>query len=164
MNTKSRITLLIAGIALATGTVASAYAEGGHKWNRGEGPRAERMGGGHAMGRMIKQADADEDGVITYEEFSAVGVGRFTDADANGDGNISADEIVAAMERERVQRRAERMIKRFDANEDGVVSLEEIETRQQKLFALADRDDSGAIEADELPKFEGRGHGKRHRR
>ena len=163
MKTKSRITLLVAGVALATGTVASAYADGGKRWHRGEGPRAERMERGHGMGRMLKQADANEDGSITFEEFSAAGAGRFTDADADGDGNISAEEIVTAMQQERMQRRAERMIERFDANEDGVVSLAEIESHQQKLFALADRDDSGVIEADEMPRFERRGHGK-HRR
>ena len=160
MNTKSRITLLIAGVALATGTVASAYADGGKRWHRGEGSRAERVEGGHGMGRMIRQADADEDGNITFEEFAAVGVGRLTEADADGDGNISAEEIIAAMQQERMQRRAERMIKRFDANEDGVVSLAEIESHQQKLFALADRDDSGVIEEDEMPRFHRRGGGK----
>ena len=55
-------------------------------------------------------------------------------------------------------------IERFDANDDGQVSLSEIEDQQRKMFALADRDNSGSIEADELPKHRGDRDGRGHKR
>ena len=146
MKTNSKIVLLLAGVAVSATATVSAYADDGQRGMRrhgGEGPRFEEM---------FKRADADNNGTITFEEFAAAGTERFTGADADGDGNITVDEIVGQMEREQHQRRAERMIERFDANDDGQVSLAEIEDHQRKMFALADRDTSGSIEADELPK------------
>ena len=156
MKTNSRILVLVAGLAVSAGGVATAYADkDGHGMRRGEGPRMERM---------FERADANDDGVVSFEEFAARGTERFTDADADGNGEITADEIAAALEREQHRRRAERMIERFDMDGDGVVSLAEIEDRQQKMFALADRDNSGSIEEEELPRFHRMRGGDRHGR
>ena len=47
---------------------------------------------------------------------------------------------------------ASRLIERFDIDKDGKVALDELTNRQSKVFALMDRDDSGAITAEELPQ------------
>lgn len=157
MKTQSRILILLAGVAVSAGSLATAYADDGargrHGMNRGEGP---------GMERMFERTDADSDGTVTADEFVAAGTERFANADADGDGNITAEEMAEAMMREHLQRRAERMIERFDTNEDGSLSISEIEDRQRKMFALADRDNSGAIEEDELRK--GRGGRDGHHR
>ena len=156
MKTNSRILIVATGLAVSAAAVATAYADSGDRgMRRGEGPRMERM---------FERADANEDGVISFEEFSSRGAERFTSADADGNGEITVEELTAAIERNQHRRRAERMIERFDMDGDGVVTVAEIEDRQQKMFALADRDNSGSIEESELPRFHGaRGKGK-HRR
>jgi Ca2+-binding EF-hand superfamily protein len=71
------------------------------------------------------------------------------------------------MERDMLKRRAERMIQRFDTDNDGQVSQAEIDNHRQRMFARLDIDGSGAIEKDELPQprgdrrgGEGRGEGR----
>ncbi|TCD14142.1 EF-hand domain-containing protein [Oricola cellulosilytica] len=157
MKTRSRILILLTGLTVSAGSLGAAYADDGARWDHGM-----NRGGGHGMESMFERADTDNDGTVTADEFIAAGSERFAAADADNDGNITAEEMADAMLRERLQRRAGRMIERFDSNEDGSVSLAEIEDRQRKMFALADRDNSGAIEEDELRKH-GVGRGGHHR-
>ena len=119
--------------------------------------RSERRGD-HAAKRF-ERMDADKSGDVTFEEFSAAMGKRVTDADADGDGKITVAELADHIERMRAQRAAQRIIDRLDANGDGVLTKEEIESRQKKRFALLDRNDDGKIERQEMPKH-GR-HGKR---
>lgn len=110
----------------------------------------------HAMGAMgaerFEQADADKNGDVSAEEFAAAFNSRIGGTDANNDGVYSEDEIVAEIERQRAKRMAQRIIERFDADGDGKLTKAEIESQQKKLFALLDRNDDGKIVRDELPK------------
>ena len=56
------------------------------------GPDGHRGGpGGHGMA-MMKRADANNDMAVTQAEFRSAAEARFTKADANKDGSLSADE------------------------------------------------------------------------
>ena len=58
------------------------------------GPMAGRGPGGGLMA-----ADTNHDGKISHAEFTAQAAARFAKLDANGDGQISPDEMKASMER-----------------------------------------------------------------
>jgi Ca2+-binding EF-hand superfamily protein len=84
--------------------------------------------------------------------------GRIDTADANHDGKVTVEELAAQLEKARYERKAKRMISRFDTNGDGELTEDEVQGRQKKLFALLDRNDDGKIEKSEM-----RGHhGWRH--
>lgn len=114
--------------------------------------------------------DANDDGALSLEELQNAGAARFAVADADGDGALSLDEMVAQAENrsaERVAKRAERVIARMDANDDGVLTLEEMQRsradRAERMFERADADGDGAISAEEFDAMKGkkgrRGHG-----
>ncbi|WP_157946944.1 EF-hand domain-containing protein [Thalassobius sp. I31.1] len=75
--------------------------------------------------------DANGDGEITAEEFvtfrTAKRTARFEETDTNNDGLLSEEEIKEAGGR-RAARRASRMMDRFDANDDGLLSMDEMPT------------------------------------
>ncbi|WP_336056712.1 EF-hand domain-containing protein [Nitratireductor sp. CH_MIT9313-5] len=110
------------------------------------------------QGRMFEQLDADKDGKISAAELSAPHIDRLKAADANGDGELSKEELTDFVQKRAAERRAERMAKRLDINGDGTVTIEEIEGHQAKRFALADRNDDGVLDQDELRKVSGK-HG-----
>lgn len=144
MKTNSKIALLAAGVALSVAAVATAYADNGPRGmmrHGNDGPRS---------GQMFQRADKDNSGTVTFEEFTEASPMALASADANGDGKINAEELTDSMMRKMVQRRAERMIERLDADNDGQVSLAEVESSQKRMFERLDVDGSGAIEQDEL--------------
>jgi len=132
---KINIALLATAVTIAGAGIALADDRGGQ---RGE-MRFERL-------------DADSDGSVTFAEFSRPMMERFNEADADGDGAVDVTELEEALEGRRAERRAGRMIERFDIDGDERVSADEIVNRQEKMFALMDRDDSGAVTEDELPR------------
>lgn len=121
-----------------------------------------------APGQRFERMDADDSGSISFEEFAAALNGRsgLTGADADGDGTLTVEEIAAELQRQHFRRQAERMIRRLDADGDGKLTTAEIESRQRKMYALMDRDDSGAIEPDEMRRGnrDGRPGGRQGRR
>lgn len=76
--------------------------------------------------------DANGDGQITPDELTANKAARFEAADVNGDGALSADELAArvtAMAEDRAANRVARMIAHLDENEDGVLQQSELDAR-----------------------------------
>ena len=113
-------------------------------------------GNGHGQGnhieRLFERMDADQDGSITKAEVEAAAVARFTEADANGDGLLDADEMAAAGEGRNAERRAKRIAKhmeRADTDGDGAISLEEMTAsggnRMDRMFENLDADGDGVI-------------------
>jgi len=151
MKTSTKLSLafltfagLVSGVAYAAGPDGGAGAPGG----RGGMMRFDRL-------------DTDNSGDVTFEEFSAMLKSRVGEADANKDGKITVDELAAEIEKIRAERVAQRLIDRFDTNGDGMLTAGEVDSRQEKMFALLDKNDDGKIEKDEMPQRKGHrwGHG-----
>ncbi len=118
--------------------------------------------------------DADADGAVTMAEMEAHGNARFVDADTDGDGMLSQSELAAQVEG-RAAQALERMLSRLDANGDGNISIDELPDRGDRvarMFENADKDESGALSAEEFEDARpqrgrdghgGRDHGDRHR-
>ena len=117
-----------------------------------------------AMGeRIIQRLDTDGDGKVSFDEFQPPGPGagnRMAQADANGDGMITMDEMNAAMAA-RMEQMKDRMMKRhnemqqrmrehfkeMDTNDDGALTAEEM---RHGAFAKMDKNGDGYLTADEF--------------
>jgi Ca2+-binding EF-hand superfamily protein len=118
--------------------------------------------------------DLNGDGGLSLEEMQAQGEARFAATDANGDGGISAEELIA-MAGERASDRAAKMIERHDANEDGVLQMDEMPRRgggdgdrAERMFERVDADGDGVLSQEEFDtakekRGDRRGHGGRDR-
>lgn len=116
--------------------------------------------GGHGGGAMamLKQADANADGVTTVAEARAKLLERSTAMDANKDGAISVDE----MEAFRQARRAERRNAHFatmDADKNGAVSVEEFTAAHAERLARMDSNKDGVLDNNDREHGQGRGQG-----
>ncbi len=159
MKTTTKMALAFAAFAtLATSAGASEY-----KWRHGDNgsrhgmmERHGKMGGPRGMRGFMnpqerfERADTDKSGDVTYEEFAAVFGDRFKSADKDGDGELTVGEVADGIQRMMAERMAERMIGRLDANDDGKLTVAEIESQQKKIFAMGDRDDDGKITRKEM--------------
>lgn len=153
--------------ALAIPLAAPAFAD------RGGGYSGK--GGFHRMGaRMFEKADTNSDGAITLDEVNARMQERLSQADSDGDLSVTKSEIIAAIEQHADHRRAkrfsgtiaDRLVYHLDVDDNGSVTLSEVENRVGKLFALMDFNDDGKVEKAEIrrsmPHRAGR-HGRFHR-
>lgn len=118
----------------------------------------------------IAAMDGDKDGKVTKAEAEAFQAARVKVADANGDGKLSADELVqmqiAAMSNGMAQHAA-KLVAHFDADKDGFLSAAELAARPGPvaMFDRMDANADGAItqaEVDAGQKMQGKhgGHGK----
>lgn len=107
-------------------------------------------------------ADADKDGNVTKDEMLAAVAARFKKSDANGDGKVTAEERAA----ERAAIRRARMAKRAgDTDGDGAISLAEQQARAAKRFDWVDANKDGRIDQAERAAVRDkmmamRGHGR----
>ncbi len=156
MKTTTKTALVAIAVTIGAAGIATAYAADGKRAGgmRGDGPRAEMR---------FERIDADGDGAVTFTEFFQPMAERFAEADADANGLVTFEEIVEAADNRRAARMAGRMISRFDVNGDGQLAIDEIESRQQKQFALLDFDESGSVTEDELPRRFAGGHRGGHR-
>lgn len=125
-QTAVTIAIIALGGALLIGTAATA-----------RGP--DRAGPDFSM------LDQNADGVITAADFDAMRAARWEAMDADSDGLLSQEEMIAHAEgkrAERMQRGIERMFDRADANEDGLLSIEELQDMGGRRRA-ARLDDNG---------------------
>lgn len=118
--------------------------------------------GKKAHGRMgpmmpaFSELDANGDGNVTKAEMEAHAKARFDAADTDGNGKLSAAEMVEASKKrddDRRAKRAEKMLKRLDANKDGEVSFDEMpgqQSRADRMFSRLDADGDGNITEAEM--------------
>lgn len=147
---KTVMTGLIA--ALVIGSAGFAVARGGPE---GHGPRFN-----------FEELDTNGDGQITAAEMEAHKAERFASQDTDGDGFLSKEELVAAMTQkieESVAPRADKMLERKDADNDGQISLAELENneRPKSFFERLDKDGDGAISKEEMETMKKKRFGKR---
>ena len=99
--------------------------------------------------------DADASGRIERVEFDAMAEIGFSQADINGDGMLSVDELAGsfrvAME-DMAMRRATRTLERRDSDGDGLLALAELDTGRslERQFERLDADDDGSLTEQEL--------------
>jgi len=96
--------------------------------------QAERGQGRHGGpdGEHMKAVDTNGDGEISKEEVQAFRATVFNAADANQDGALTLDEMIAHHETMEAQRKAERqarMFEKLDADGNGTVSAAEFAAR-----------------------------------
>ncbi len=152
--TKTLVTGLTAAALITTLGTATAFAREGR----------------HGPPRIVfADVDANADGQITPEELEAHRASRFEAQDADGNGTLSKEEIVASVlghAEERMQKRTDRMFERKDANGDGQLSMAELSDgdRADKFFERADADGNGSISQEELGALEKHRKGDHKRR
>lgn len=128
----------------------------------------DKAKGAERRAAMFAELDTDSDGKVTLAELNAQTAARFAKADTDGNGMLSEAEL-AAMGSDRAAKRAGKMVKRMDANDDGALSLEEMQARRDpaKMFERLDANDDGGVTAEEFAEARGKfgrkggGHGKR---
>jgi len=112
----------------------------------------------------LAQLDSDGDGNVSFAEFQQADNRRFGDSDADADGLLSLEEMLAARPgngprgreidgerlaamQARIQERVTAEFQEMDADGDGLVSELEM---QEFGFLRLDRDNNGLISGDEL--------------
>ena len=123
---------------------------------KGQGGHHKMMMKHEHMQERLKEADANNDGKVSKDEMIAYKTKKFEAADTNRDGRLTQDEAVAYHEAERERRRKERQAKMFgklDANGDGTASLEEFLAGGPGSFEDMDRNGDGFLSEDDKPKM-----------
>lgn len=106
-----------------------------------------------AQAGPLQDLDTNLDGQITRAEAEAGRTARFSTADANGDGLLSLEEFTAAAnarEDERKARRYERAFDRLDSDGDGRITQAEMDTRGTPRFDRLDANGDNVVTADEM--------------
>jgi Ca2+-binding EF-hand superfamily protein len=130
-----KITIITAGVAtLALVSAAVAFADGGR----------------HGA-RMFNHLDSDDNGVITQEEASDAASERFARKDANADGYLDVNELMA--------RWSEGPI---DTDGDGKISAAEHAAIAAAMFLRADANGDGGVDEDEAGEFAHQMRERRH--
>lgn len=165
------LTLAIPSMALAR--------DGGPKMGAMNGPRGEMS---------FADMDADGNGQITTEDFSARAAERFAAADADGNGAVTSAELQAYFVKQanerlaevedkpsdlqiaaRAERMADRMLERADANDNGTLEAAEMQPKDGfgRMIDRFDTDDDNAVSEAEFDsakkrmeaRMDRRGHG-----
>ena len=149
---------IVSAALTLTALVAAAAASAATPAPAGAAPDATPHGNWRQQ--FFDKIDTDHDGVITRAEYQSWVDGRFAKLDANGDGNVNADEVATSpIAAERVQKRAEGFVRRYDTSGSGAVSKADFEAKEMQRF---DRLSNGADSISE-DQFAAARPFKRHR-
>jgi len=133
---------------------------GGPGFGPGHGMFA--MMGPVAMKRFFEEADTDGNGELSMEEIEAARTKTFAKHDADGDGELTLAEYEALF----VEMMRPMMVRSFqflDPNGDAVVTVEEFERPANRLARHLDRNRDGVLSPADRPHGPGR-HGMQPRR
>jgi HipA-like protein len=102
---------------------------------------------------LIRQADSNNDGMVTRDEFLTRRAQAFPDLDGDGSGSLTANEFEAAVAG-RAQRFSAKAFGMVDINGDGVISRSEWEQNPPRAFDRLDRNEDGALSQEELSRLQ----------
>lgn len=91
--------------------------------------------------------DLDKNSTVSCDEWKQYATQALKEADGNGDGALTADEYIVMAKSDRLFSVAD--MKYFDTNSDGRVSLEEMTGKQNRAFALLDKNSDCQIDRNE---------------
>lgn len=140
-----------AGFAALAGAATLAIAQ--------DDDTAGRHGRGHFG---LFQSDANNDGVLTRQEFDAGRAAMFARMDADGNGQLTAEERRAGRHA-RGGRHGRGHLSGADANDDGNITRDEFLARPIAHFERLDANNDGVISADERPQRRARADGESRR-
>ncbi|HXF53375.1 MAG TPA: hypothetical protein VNK52_04555 [Hyphomicrobiaceae bacterium] len=123
----------------------------------GFGARFER--GGFARLGILRQADANQDGIVTLDEVTARAASRFDALDRNKDGAVDQADA-SALSNEMTAYRTQRFLHRYGAVQDGKVTREQFYKVAKERFAARDVNNDGKLDREDFPGM----HGRRHMR
>ncbi|CCV05600.1 conserved exported hypothetical protein [Mesorhizobium metallidurans STM 2683] len=139
MRKSTKLALAFVALAGPVGTTAYAENNAGAKMREG-------------MMLRLNKAVKDSDGTITFDQFSDVMNARLKKMVADNGGKLTVAQLADALEKERFEQMAKRIIARYDTKGDGMLTTDDITGREKKNFAMLDRNNDGKIEKNELPK------------
>lgn len=117
-------------------------------WMRSaEPPRDENFRGGAVA--MLTRHDANKDGTLTREELIAGLKAEFAAHDTRKDGCLDSDQA-AAINQERVEADKSTATPLQDWNQDGCINYTEFSAAPYSLFSQLDRDNDGKLTPQEL--------------
>lgn len=132
--------------------------------------------GGEHRGRPkinFEEVDINDDGVLSQAELEVAAAARFAKIDTNKDAVLTTDELqaeLAARMHGRVMRQSVRMMRRMDADGDGVLTSNEMKPGHgdtAKMFERLDQDRDGQISKKEFAAARAKrleGHNDKERR
>jgi len=101
--------------------------------------------------RGFEAADANQDGVVTREEYRAAREKAFSRIDRNGDGYLDDKDLPQRrMARRKAGERLKQLRTQFDTNRDGRVDKAEFISGPMPAFDRADTDGNGELSAQEM--------------
>lgn len=102
----------------------------------------------------FESLDADQDGLLSEDEVAEKLWDQIGDADGNEDGLVSLDELQEMREQRNLQDKQHRDIfGRFDENDDGLLTEDEVHNRIWDKINQADSNADSAISVDELHRL-----------
>jgi Ca2+-binding EF-hand superfamily protein len=94
---------------------------------------------GMPVSRVFTEADANGDGSVTQDELRSFVTAQFEEMDGDGDGRVSEDVFVDYIAEQR-EARVRQRFEQLDQNGDGALSPEEFQAARERAGVMRDRD------------------------